>query len=495
MDNSPECVPSNNSLAQCDIIVGIENDVDVENDNDGGDDNEVGNDNDGGDENEVGNDNDGGDVNEVGNGNDHTAEISAIIPSPSHKPVTPSQSSKSITKSSESTIPICDMKIYENRLKTYNKWPLKFITPDKLAKAGFYYTGIKDKVKCLYCSIDLEYWGKNDDPYIEHKLLSPHCQYFKEKQDFNLYDHKSDVMTAYVQNFLCAVGIMTDVTDKNMIVLTNYKSLTSFESRMKTFKTFTKKLNHEVQTFCKAGLFYIGERDRMMCFCCNQGLMDWEVDDDPWVEHARWSPLCSYILLSKGKRFVEEVGGEVNYSLRINLEELNKLFTIHRHLAVDSDTMRNLETSVESNTFPDFVEPVTIIRVKQQEPSIPDSVVCKICFKEKLEVLFMPCRHVIACIQCAVTLELCAICRQPFTLTMRVGLYVTNLKQFSQDYLGSENANELIDPVLCKMCCKDQMQAVFLPCRHISTCYKCASKVKQCLVCFEPVFAFMQIFI
>lgn len=74
------------------------------------------------------------------------------------------------------------MKIYENRLKTYNKWPLKFITADKLAKAGFYYTGIKDKVKCLYCSIYLEYWGKNDDPYIKHKLLSPHCQYFKEKQ-------------------------------------------------------------------------------------------------------------------------------------------------------------------------------------------------------------------------------------------------------------------------------------------------------------------------
>jgi len=144
-------------------------------------------------------------------------------------------------------------------------------------------------------------------------------------------------MTAYVQNFLCSVGI---VTDTNMKVFSNYKSLTSFESRMKTFETFTKNLNHDVRTFCKAGLFYIGklcniynlnnyylimystsgERDRMICFCCNQGLMDWEVDDDPWVEHARWSPLCSYILLSKGKRFVEEVGGEVNYSLRINLE-------------------------------------------------------------------------------------------------------------------------------------------------------------------------------
>lgn len=103
------------------------------------------------------------------------------MPSPSHKPVTPSLSSKSITKSPECTILICDMKIYENRLKTFKKWPSKCITPEKLARAGFYYTGMQDKVRCLYCPNEFEYWGKDDDPYTEHKLASPQCQYFKEK--------------------------------------------------------------------------------------------------------------------------------------------------------------------------------------------------------------------------------------------------------------------------------------------------------------------------
>lgn len=62
-------------------------------------------------------------------------------------------------------------------------------------------------------------------------------------------------MTTFVQNFLRSVGI---VTDMNMKVLSNYKALTSLESRKKTFEAFTKKLTHDVQTFCKAGLFYIG---------------------------------------------------------------------------------------------------------------------------------------------------------------------------------------------------------------------------------------------
>lgn len=48
----------------------------------------------------------------------------------------------------------------------------------------------------------------------------------------------------------------------------------------------------------------------MLCFCCSQGLMDWEYHDDPWVEHARWSPNCSFVLLSKGKDFVEQVLSE-----------------------------------------------------------------------------------------------------------------------------------------------------------------------------------------
>lgn len=45
----------------------------------------------------------------------------------------------------------------------------------------------------------------------------------------------------------------------------------------------------------------------MLCFYCSQGLKDWEDDDEPWTEHAKWSCKCSYLLLSKGKKFVDQV--------------------------------------------------------------------------------------------------------------------------------------------------------------------------------------------
>lgn len=58
----------------------------------------------------------------------------------------------------------------------------------------------------------------------------------------------------------------------------------------------------------------------MLCFCCSQGLKDWEDDDEPWTEHARWSPNCSYVLLSKGKGFVEEACGMKNDVPKISQE-------------------------------------------------------------------------------------------------------------------------------------------------------------------------------
>lgn len=47
----------------------------------------------------------------------------------------------------------------------------------------------------------------------------------------------------------------------------------------------------------------------MACFCCNQKLKDWEEDEDPWFEHVRWSPECSFVILSKGQKFIQKVTG------------------------------------------------------------------------------------------------------------------------------------------------------------------------------------------
>ena len=40
----------------------------------------------------------------------------------------------------------------------------------------------------------------------------------------------------------------------------------------------------------QAGFYFLGERDRVKCWYCNGGLQNWEPQDDPWKEHAKWFP-------------------------------------------------------------------------------------------------------------------------------------------------------------------------------------------------------------
>ena len=38
-------------------------------------------------------------------------------------------------------------------------------------------------------------------------------------------------------------------------------------------------------------VFLVGERDRVKCWYCNGGLQNWERNDIPWEEHAKWFPM------------------------------------------------------------------------------------------------------------------------------------------------------------------------------------------------------------
>ena len=71
-----------------------------------------------------------------------------------------------------------DMKIYNNRLATFDTWPHQLI-PDKhqLSKAGFYYSGKGDIVQCFSCSTRLCQWGKDDDAVQQHMIANNACLY------------------------------------------------------------------------------------------------------------------------------------------------------------------------------------------------------------------------------------------------------------------------------------------------------------------------------
>ena len=71
--------------------------------------------------------------------------------------------------------------LHETRLESFREWPATLSQqPADLAKAGFYYFGIKDMVKCFFCNGGLKNWDQKDDPFEDHVRWFPKCQFIKQ---------------------------------------------------------------------------------------------------------------------------------------------------------------------------------------------------------------------------------------------------------------------------------------------------------------------------
>ncbi|XP_052130871.1 E3 ubiquitin-protein ligase XIAP-like [Frankliniella occidentalis] len=60
---------------------------------------------------------------------------------------------------------------------------------------------------------------------------------------------------------------------------------------------------------------------------------------------------------------------------------------------------------------------------------------------------------------------------------------------------GHASEEETDDVMKCKVCFQDNLGAVFLPCRHLASCSKCASVVKHCFICRRDIMSVIHVFI
>lgn len=59
----------------------------------------------------------------------------------------------------------------------------------------------------------------------------------------------------------------------------------------------TISVRFTVQSMEILHIFYTGDGDKCKCFYCGSILYDWDPEDDPLLEHAKWFPDCAWIKL------------------------------------------------------------------------------------------------------------------------------------------------------------------------------------------------------
>lgn len=149
----------------------------------------------------------------------------------------------------------------------------------------------------------------------------------------------------------------------------------TLQSRLATFQDW-KNPSITPSELSEAGFIFIGTDDIVSCFHCNAHIKDWIAGDNAWVEHAKFSPFCTFIYIKCGLRFI-------NSCLRG-------------------------ETTPRYSTL--IIEPEN------------DRYKCKVCLEKEVGVCFYPCEHCVTCIDCAPGIDTCPICREEISGVFRMKL-------------------------------------------------------------------------
>ena len=96
--------------------------------------------------------------------------------------------------------------------------------------------------------------------------------------------------------------------DKMFPCRSPYKpQLCSSTKRLQTFQNKSIVERITPREMADAGFYYLGDGDRVGCFYCGGKLMNWLSNDNPWYEHAKWFPLCEYVLRKQGLEYVKNI--------------------------------------------------------------------------------------------------------------------------------------------------------------------------------------------
>ncbi|XP_068890475.1 baculoviral IAP repeat-containing protein 7 isoform X1 [Aphelocoma coerulescens] len=260
-----------------------------------------------------------------------------------------------------------EMVTEEMRLSTFENWPQNsHMHPEQLARAGFFYTGQGDVVRCFYCDGGVRSWSFGDDPWREHAKWYPECEFLLHSRG---REFVSSVQATFSTTLL-APRHSWDQTEQDSSPsqdpLRDWKLLAHPSEDQSAIVQNVLQMGFDPtwvailveNKFGLTGTFYLSE-----------------------------SELISDLLQS---------GGGASSSAG------RSRGAVQRETGTSRQEMRSVQQKE-----PD--EPQ--LSTEEQLRRLQEERMCKVCMDKEVSVVFVPCGHLVACGECALNLRLCPICR------------------------------------------------------------------------------------
>lgn len=191
------------------------------------------------------------------------------------------------------------MKSEEKRLQSYHNKPTAEMSPNELAKAGFFYLR-ENCVQCAFCRGLVCNLSKEEIAFEAHQRYFPRCPFVV---GYNVGNVPIKDMGYAVNKDNCGCHSATGgglTTKPRIYVKPKNAKFASLESRK---ASFTKSQFSPISTnsLADAGFYFVGCEDFVKCFHCGGGLWEWLPGEDPWEQHRKWFPTCHFVCSNNRK--------------------------------------------------------------------------------------------------------------------------------------------------------------------------------------------------
>ncbi|VDH92636.1 Hypothetical predicted protein [Mytilus galloprovincialis] len=225
------------------------------------------------------------------------------------------------------------------RLETYKSAPTSLRAwRIRLAKEGLYYIDDSHTCKCAFCGFLYRLsWTNGDNPDDIHRRSDTCCPFLLDRVNTNNipmhadertlfrspafrtsssgnYQHPAVFAHGYVS--VCQrdrrpfVEELMEGANSLMREIFQNMSHTGNESNPNLCTIFSERWDNEQRSRAGpsgyANSTTQGKEDICRCFYCGGGLKQWEPNDKPWTEHARWYTNCAFVRQCKGDEFIVE---------------------------------------------------------------------------------------------------------------------------------------------------------------------------------------------
>ncbi|CAL8267879.1 unnamed protein product [Merluccius merluccius] len=348
----------------------------------------------------------------------------------------------------------------EDRLLTFVNWPSRIpVRPDQLAKAGFYYVGRNDDVKCFCCDGGLRCWESGDDPWVEHAKWFPRCEYLLQEkgQEFvhqiqarfprlfeQLLTSGDSSSREFVDPPVVHVGpgeersedtvMMNTPVIKSALEMGFERSLVkqTVQSKILTSGENYKTVQELVSDLLSAeDQKREEEREMVAEAMASDGFTFLKRHQTALVQRLKSVESVLEHLREQNVITAEEYGGvqslpsgpqQTARLLELVLSKGNAAAELFRNWIQKNDVLLLRDLMAQANEAVSPSQDLSELPMEEQLRRLQEERTCKVCMDKEVNIVFIPCGHLVVCKECAPSLRKCPICRGLVKGTVRTFL-------------------------------------------------------------------------